>query len=195
MTSPERTLTSRARKVLRAALVITWLLGVFGAATSCRALQHYGSPTPNTSSLSPVAREVLTVIDRHRPVRLPLAIANMLLSAALVVGAARTLGRRSGGKNWLRQVCAASAIFAVGDWFASRPYRDDLAEVASKLAANDPSARIKTHGLYAMLALLQAGLFGGLFVALGRSSVAFEVAPDPERRSFPPSSRRDDGEP
>jgi len=194
--STPATLSSRARKLLRAALVIAWIIGVFGAATSCRKLQYYGSPPQAPSAtVKPVVREVSGVLERHRSVLLPLAIANLILSVSLVVGAARTLGRRSGGKLWLRQVCIATAVFAAADYGASKSYRADLADVSSRLAPEDPSARLKTQTLYAIMTLLQLGLFGGLFVALGRGSVAFELAPDPERRSFPPSSRSDDGEP
>lgn len=140
-------------------------------------------------------------LERFRSTRLPLTAANLVLSIALVVGAARTIGRRPGGRSWLRQVCAATALFAITEYVVSRDERAYLVEHLPPVMA----VRLERSGLsteqaeerlrasvrlrYLLVLLAQLGLYGGLAIALGRPSVGFELAPERgPRGSFPPPS-------
>jgi hypothetical protein len=142
------------------------------------------------------------VLDRFRSTRLPLTVANLLLSIALVVGVSRTFGRRAGAKAWLRQVCVATALFAAAEHVISRPerafYEERLRDGYARLG-NDPAqvdALVRAaYATKALVAVAQLALFGALAFALGRPSVVLELAPrDPSRGSVPPPSSRDAGD-
>ncbi len=148
---------------------------------------------------------VLESFERFRKTKLPLTAANFVLSIALVIGAARTIGRRAGGRAWLQQVCFATAIYAVAEYGLSRDERAFLMEHLPAAGA----ARVQQPGLsreqteaairlnvriYSVLRLVgQVVLYGGLAIALGRRSVILELAVDPgNRRSIPPPSSDDE---
>lgn len=139
------------------------------------------------------------LLERFRRTRLPLTVANLLLSLALVVGAARTLARRPFGKSWLRQVCAATALFAVAEFVASRAERTFVEDRLLVHAVSDEEVtRVRgavkiLYGVKTLVLFAQLALFGGLFVALGRSSVVLELAPREPGRSIPPPGT-DDGD-
>lgn len=256
-----RRLGARARFFLRAALILSWVLGVSGSAVSCLTLKYYQGPRPvkpttaQVASASPsasgsgsasVALDVAPsvgvvaststtasisastsvvaesapaidtpidkrpspldssegqvelfseILERFRSTRIPVTIANLLLSLALVVGAARAIARRPGGSAWLRQVCVATAIFAVTEHVVARKEREFMAErFLSYARSPEEQLRVRSGVQWAYLlkafgVALQLGLFGGLAVALGRASVKLELAPrDPARRSLPPPS-------
>lgn len=249
------TLSTRARWVLRIALVIAWASGVAGTVTSGAVLAYYHGPVPAritrtspsasvsasasasasaSTSVAPSAStpavasapapapsvapsrptlgiteaeaEVMSeAFERFRKTRLPLTAANFVLSLALVVGAARTLGRRAGGRAWLQQVCVATALFAGVEYVASRDERNWLAEripvvrlehvdhpgLTREQAEVTWRASVRLSFLLKLLGHL--GLYGGLAIALGRRSVIAELSPDEgSRRSVPPSSTDDE---
>lgn len=254
-------LTTRARWVLRIALVIAWASGVGGTVSSCGLLAFYRGPAParvtdlatavpsvsasavssasastvssasaptvpsvsaftapsvsasGVASAAPVvprpslklteaqAEVIAEGFDRFRRTRLPLTAANFVLSMALVVGAARTLGRRQGGRAWLQQVCVATALFAAVEFVASRDERRWLAEHLPKVHVEQLQqpglTREQAEGIlggnvrfsFVLNLLWHLALYGGLAVALGRASVVAELAPvEGSRPSLPPSS-------
>jgi hypothetical protein len=143
----------------------------------------------------------LEAFERFKRTRVPLSAANLVLSIALVIGAARTIGRRPGGRGWLRQVCIATVIFAGAEYFVSRDERAFLVERITAIRAPhisqqgatreqiEATARAGLRMSYLLGVLAQLGLYGGLAMALGRASVAAELAPPSEgRASIPPSS-------
>jgi hypothetical protein len=149
---------------------------------------------------------MLEAYERFRRTRLPLTAANFVLSIALVVGAARTLGRRAGGLAWLQQVCFASALFACAEFVGSREERAWLAEAIPAARAGavehpgltreqaEATFRASVRFSFLLKLLGQLTLYGGLAVALGRPSVAAELRADDRSRPSapPPSSDRDD---
>jgi hypothetical protein len=154
------------------------------------------APVDSTEAQVELAADLL---ERFRRTRLPLTVANLLLSLALVVGAARTLARRPFGQSWLRQVCAATALFALAEWAASRAERPFVEDRLLVHAITDEEvARVHAavkilYGVKTLVLFAQLALFGGLFVALGRSSVVLELAPREPGRSIPPPGA-DDGD-
>lgn len=156
------------------------------SASSPATMQLFDSPEAMVDFFSDIN-------DRFRHTRIPLAIANLLLSLALLIGAMRTLARRVGGKAWLRQVCVATAVFAVAEYVVSRDERTYTAEqLVKKAISPDEQALMQStvrwfYAEKALVVVMQLALFGGLAIALGRSSVVLELAPrDPTRRSVPP---------
>jgi hypothetical protein len=140
----------------------------------------------------------LEALDKFRSTRLPLSIANLLLSAALVFAAARTLSRTRGARAWLLQFSAANGALAIVDFVVSRPEREFLLERVLRMPeiANDPSSpavRRLMPGVLTLPLLLECALFFGLAYALARPSVVRELAPpEPDRSSLPPSSADDE---
>jgi len=169
-------------------------------------------PAPSVAPARPMLgiteaeAEVMTdSFERFRKTRLPLTAANFVLSIALVIGAARTLGRRTGGRAWLQQVCLATALYAGADYVASRDERAWLAEKipAVRVARLDhpgltreqAEATLRASVRFSFLLKLfgQVALYGGLAIALGRSSVIAELTPsEGSRQSIPPSSTDDE---
>lgn len=148
---------------------------------------------------------MIEAFERFRRTKLPLTAANFVLSIALVIGAARTIGRRQGGRAWLQQVCLATAMFATVEYVTSRDERAFLIEKIPAVRA----ARVDHPGVtreqfeatmrgsvrltYLMKLLAQLALYGGLAIALGRRSVALELATEGgPSRSVPPPSSSDD---
>lgn len=188
MDGPVRRLGRRARTFLRGAILAAWLVGVGGSASSCLTLKYYQSPRP--ASVAPksgsvgerMARVWIDLLDRYRARRIPLAIADLLLSLALLVGAARTLARRPGAKSWLRQVCLAMVAFALVELAVRRAEWIDAANEYARISAvSDDPARVRVRFETALGAIVavQLALFGGLVWALGRPSVVLELAPEP----------------
>lgn len=66
------------------------------------------------------------VRDRARPVRLPLAVGNMLLSGLLVLAASRAFGGRPGARSLALQALGANGMLAVADYALSRHMRGEL---------------------------------------------------------------------
>jgi hypothetical protein len=139
--------------------------------------------------------------ERFKRTRIPLSAANLVLSIALVLGAARTIGRRPGGRVWLQQVCFATVVFAGAEYLVSRDERNFLVDRYTAIRAPhlvqqgatreqiESTARATLRMSYFLNVLVQLGLYGGLALALGRASVSAELAPPSEGRpSIPPSS-------
>jgi hypothetical protein len=157
------------------------------------------APVAPKSSLTEERQAVgLEALDRFRSTRLPLSIANLLLSAALVLMAARTLSRTRGARAWLLQFSAANGALAIVDFVVSRPERDFLLERVLRMPeiANDPSSpavRRLMPGVLTLPLLVECALFFGLAYALARPAVVRELAPpDQDRSSMPPSSADDE---
>lgn len=245
MESPVTPLTSRARWILRVALIIAWASGVAGTVTSCALLAHYRGPIPHktatvasaapstsisvsesvsiapsasASTIAPApatrtlglteaeADVMIEAFERFRRTKLPLTAANFVLSIALVIGAARTIGRRQGGRAWLQQVCLATALFATVEYVTSREERAYLVERIPAVRASrldhpgvtreqfEATMRGSVRLTYLLKLLGQLALYGGLAIALGRRSVELELATEggPPRSVPPPSSSDDD---
>ena len=141
----------------------------------------------------------IEMLDRFRSTRLPLSVADMLLSGALVISAARTISRRRGARSWLMQFSIANAVLAIVDFVVSRPERDFLLDRVLHMpeVAADPNLPLLRQTMPAAFALaptIECALFFGLAYALARPAVARELAPREEGGSPMPPSSADDGE-
>lgn len=114
-------------------IVVGWI-GIWGA---YREVSFYHADsfeeTPAVANLEPeqqaaFERYVQTerqARDQARAVRLPIAVANMLLSALLVVAATRVFGGRPGARSLALQSLGANGLLCVADYVLSRPLRQD----------------------------------------------------------------------
>lgn len=150
---------------------------------------------------------MIDAFERFRRTKLPLTAANFVLSIALVIGAARTIGRRPGGRAFLQQVCLATALFATVEYVASREERTYLVERVPAVRALrldhpgvtreqfESTMRGSVRLTYLLKLLAQLALYGGLAIALGRRAVELELATEgAPPRSVPPPSSSDDGD-
>lgn len=167
--------------------------------TASSAAGASSAPAATRTSLSEERQAAgLEALDRFRSTRLPLSIANLLLSAALVLMAARTLSRTRGARAWLLQFSAANGALAIVDFVVSRPERDFLLDRVLRMPeiANDPSSptvRRLMPGVLTLPLIIECALFFGLAYALARPSVVRELAPpDQDRSTMPPSSADDE---
>ncbi|MCU0653756.1 MAG: hypothetical protein MUF64_00190 [Polyangiaceae bacterium] len=72
------------------------------------------------------------VRDRAREVRLPLAVANLLLSGLLVFAASRSFAGRSSARSLALQALGANGLLAVVDYALSRGMRGELVPVVAR---------------------------------------------------------------
>ncbi len=187
-------LRPRSRWLLRAALVLAWVVGFGGGYASCGSLAYYRTPQALApSSPNPTTFEDIAVAARtkFRSTRLPLSIAWLLVSAVLVLGAARTLARRPGGLPLLRQACVVVSLLAVVDFAVSGPERAFLVEQLALLRARQleklppdmtreaftQTARAAGRVGIALRFFAEVAFFSALAMALGRKAVASELAP------------------
>ncbi len=197
--------------------MIAWLSGVGGAVSSCSALAYYSRPRPihvattaaasasATTSAAPIVAQLpstdeqaeilFDTLDRFRTRRIPLAAANLMLSIALLGGAARTMARRAGARAWLQQVCAATALFAAVEFVVAMPERDYLAQrlelVVHPSGAAAVTAAVRFKAL--AIAIAEVVFFPALAFILSTPGALIELAPR-ESLSPPPSRDDDDGD-
>lgn len=200
-------LKPRSRWLLRAGLVLAWILGFGSGYSSCGTLAFYKSPqTLAPSQANPGTLEEVGIAARtqFRKTRLPLSIAWLLVSAVLVLGAARTLARRPGGLALLRQACLVVSLLAVLDFGLSGAERAFVVEQLAQLRVRQldklppemtresflQTARAAGKVGHALRLFAEVGFFALLLHALGRPSVIAELAPR-ERASLPPSEDQD----
>lgn len=168
-----------------------------------------GSPAgpPRRSPLTIDAEDIaaLYATDVSRRVGVPLAAANLLLSFALVVGVVRARRRGTFGRQWLVQVCFASALFAAVEWVARRDerayFRGQLeARVeAAHLGADERALAMQNldalNGGRLLCAAWEVIFFASLGFSLLRPKVAAELdLGDSSQSERPPRSRDDEDE-
>jgi hypothetical protein len=197
--SASSTVAAVAPAVASAAPSVASVASSASSAASTAAPAIAPAPATTRPSLGDERRATaLEALDRFRKTRLPLSVANLLLSSALVIAAARTLSRRPGARGWLIQFAIANGLFALIELAVSRDERAFLIDRAMQLpeVAADPHlpmARQMMPTIFVGLALIEAGLFMALAFTLSRASVARELAPrDDDRRTLPPSSADDE---
>lgn len=123
--------------VLSMAVVVGW----GGVANGCNTVQFYRSAAVTETPLRPgvdakkqeeaaaVERAINVVHDHARKRRLPLGVANLLLSGLLVFSATRALGGRPGSRLLGQQALAANAGLAVAEFALLSEWRREVVEV------------------------------------------------------------------
>ena len=201
-------LRPRARWLLRACLVLAWVIGFGGALHSCSALAYYRNPqiaAPVTAAPTTDEDLFTSQLTLFKQRRLPLSIAWLLLSFVLLVGAARTLGRRAGGLSLLRQACVAVSLLALVDYMASRPewayFVEHNADIRARRVEHLPkdmtreayrhTAVVAGRVAVVLRVFFEVAFFAALGLALGRPAIAGDLTPK-ERASLPPPDEDDE---
>ncbi|MFO0661339.1 MAG: hypothetical protein U0165_16125 [Polyangiaceae bacterium] len=194
---------SKAPRPMRPVLLMLTMLlcivmGWSGMAMGCNTIQAYRSPSlqdpPLREGEDPRIHEQVValtqamrpVLDESRPVRLPLAIANMLLSALLVVATTRALGGRPGAWGLAVQAVLANAALAIAEFVSTASFRARSAVVFSDYFANilalDGNARLESPD---QITVILRGTFVGVFAAtLGTYGIALFALTRPASREY-----------
>jgi len=119
-------------------MVLCVVMGWGGVVSGCNTLQYYHSSTlydppmnssPNVTEYEErvvFLRALQTVFDSARSVRLPLSVANFLLSALLVLAASRLLKGRRDAVSLGYQALLANALLTAVDYLVARHMRRDV---------------------------------------------------------------------
>jgi hypothetical protein len=79
-----------------------------------------------------------TALEQHQGRMVPLAVANVLLSALLIVACARALAGKRNAHGLALQAVAANILYAIADFFVSAPVREAaIAAMASRPMPGD----------------------------------------------------------
>lgn len=149
---------SRRPLLLLFAMLLCFVMGWGGMANGCNTVTYYRSPTyvpPPLDASGPdaEAQEQMGKLlearaeayDHSRRTKLPLAIANFLLSGLLTWGASRALREGSGGRSLALQAVVANAALSVADFALSHAFRSEMA-----LAVMNHFPRSTMHGTEGM---------------------------------------------
>ncbi len=200
-------------------MVLTWLAGVRGATSGCvtvmflregampddvAALEHAraaATPAEGVSEFFPTAQ--LRAFAELGTTVMPISIAKMLLSMALVFASAMVLSGRQNARSFALQALGVNALFAVVAYVLMRPVRDHwvtaMVRAASELGLprGMPDGMVGESQFWFWLERVQLGVFelgifaiGALAILSKRSKVFLDEAaratPAPEHEEDEP---------
>jgi hypothetical protein len=170
------------------ALSLSVVVGWGGVANGCNTVQFYRSAAVTETPLRPgvdakkqeeaaaVERAINVVHDHARKRRLPLGVANLLLSGLLVFAATRALGGRPGARLLTQQALAANGALAVSEFALLGQWRREVVEVVRTHA---PKPDLKgTEGVTEeqVMAMLSPMMNATFLVGLGALLLLYAVA-------------------
>jgi hypothetical protein len=182
------------------ALSFSVVVGWGGVANGCNTVQFYRSAAVTETPLRPgvdakkqeeaaaVERAINVVHDHARKRRLPLGVANLLLSGLLVFAATRALSGRSGSRVLAQQALLANGALAVTEFVLLGQWRREIVEV---IRTHAPKPDLKgTEGVteeqvMAMLSPMINGTFVvGLLLLLTLYVVTLFTLGAPKSRAY-----------
>lgn len=139
---------------LVAAMIATWVLGVFNASGGCQVIRYLrgaddlAQSADTAEASTPLARTrrvvestSLQAISKHHRVVFPLSAAKLILGLVLLIASGRALVGRPRSRRLMLQVIAASAVLEVAEFILMAPVRDAVAvAVATDIVENQPDA-------------------------------------------------------
>ncbi len=182
------------------ALVVGWTFGIGGVMSGCGLLRFYQEPTTETEvhetegeglggylaeqqKASAEASEKALNDNHGRMV--PLAAANVLLSALLILACARALAAKRNAHNLALQAIVANLVYAIADYFVSAPVREAVVRAA---ATGSPPAgahqldpgqlALAVAWSFRLLSIAQVVALGLIAFALTRPRVVAFFQPD-----------------
>lgn len=180
---PDTQQVSRPRRPLLFVVALSFavIVGWGGVANGCNTVQFYrattlaepplraGADTKEQEEAAAFQRALRPVHDGARDRRLPLGVANLLLSGLLVFAATRALGGRAGARELLTHALVANALAAVADFALTASWRHEMART---VGTHFPRAALRgREGLTeaettAMLGSAVSGIFVTALLAL-----------------------------
>jgi hypothetical protein len=189
----------RAPRFFAFAMVSCMALGFGGTMSGCNTLQFYRSAVREEPLLPDGdeaerekwrqgVRASWAVFDGARPTQVPLAAANFVLSALLLMVAWRALQGRPGVRGLAAQAVAANGAFAALEYALSAPLREAFVNVlvehiprsSLRLPSPMPEAQV-TEALHQALYVLFRAPFGFKLLAYSLSLVALTL---PSARAY-----------
>jgi len=120
------------------ALIVAWMFGLAGMFNGCQTLSFYRQSTQPTlliDSKQKLATEIkkarIDALNAHHARMIPIAAANLLLSALLIVACWRALSGRRGAHSLAIQAVAANGAFSLADFVVTRPVRAAIIDAVS----------------------------------------------------------------
>jgi uncharacterized membrane protein (GlpM family) len=128
------------------ALIVGWTFGIGGVMGGCGLLRFYQEPDTAVEVHEPAndgfdayfaqqqkaAKEASAkALNENSGRMVPLASANVLLSALLIVACARALAAKRNAHNLAIQAVAANIVYAIADYIVSSPIREAVIAAAS----------------------------------------------------------------
>lgn len=163
--------------------------------TGCGVLRFYQDPSSvevhrsSDQGFDQYFADQQRAFEQHHSRMIPLAAANVLLSALLIVACARALASKPNAHNLAIQAVAANILYALVDYVVSAPIRDAVIASAASRAppgdiALDPS-QFAAVGAWVgrLLSVAHVTALGLVAYALTRPRVIALFQPDDE----PPS--------
>lgn len=194
---------------LVAAMVVTWLSGVYGVTMGCGTVVYLREGRVPDDTFAIVDAQAIAdpsaAIDNYRTgaelraiaafgkIMLPLSVAQVLLSILLVAASAMALAGRPGARSFALQTLAANAVFAAIAYAAKQDLRahwvNATVDAASQLNGA-PILDLHTSASWywvtrIKLAIFELGVIGfAVFALLSKRTTAFfdAVARAEERR-------------
>lgn len=128
------------------ALILGWTFGIGGVMSGCGMLRFYQEPEASLEVHEPsaegfdayfaqqqkAAKEASAkALNENDGRMVPLAAANVLLSALLIVACARALAGKPNAHHLALQAVVANILYAIADYFVSAPIRDAVISAAA----------------------------------------------------------------
>ncbi|HNS95547.1 MAG TPA: hypothetical protein PLJ27_04230 [Polyangiaceae bacterium] len=139
MARPSMPPVSKRPRYLVVALIVAWTFGIGGIMNGCELLRFYKDPNTIPAQVHETTEEGLAgflaaqqriskeastkALEEHQQRMVPLAVANILLSALLIVACARALAAKRNAHHLALQAVAANILYAIVDYFVSAPVR------------------------------------------------------------------------
>lgn len=123
------------------ALIVGWILGIGGVMGGCELLRFYQEPDTTVEVHKAPDDELgnyfaeqrraskeasAKALEQYHDRMVPLAVANVLLSALLILACARALAAKKNAHSLALQAVAANILYAVADYFLSAPVREAI---------------------------------------------------------------------
>lgn len=123
------------------ALIVGWIFGIGGVMGGCELLRFYQEPDTSVevhkasdddlggyfAEQARASKEASAkALEQHHGRMVPLAVANVLLSALLILACARALAGKRNAHSLALQAVAANIVYAIVDYFLSAPVREAI---------------------------------------------------------------------
>lgn len=189
------------------ALIVGWTFGIGGVMSGCELLRFYQEPDTSSPQVHETADEGLAgylaeqqriskeasakALELHHGRMVPLAAANVLLSALLIIACARALAAKRNAHHLALQAVAANILYAIVDYFVSAPVREAVITATTSQALPGESQQLDPAQLASavawsvrLLSFTHVAVLGLVAYALTRPRVvAFFQPPEEENPS------------
>lgn len=165
------------------ALIVAWTFGIGGVMSGCGLLQFYREPTTTATEIHEPEQEGLAgylaqqqqashdararALNEHHGRMVPLAAANVLLSALLIIACARALAGKRKANHLALQATIANLLYAVVEFLLSAPVREAVVRATATGPPPEAAGQLDPAQLAAAVAWSFRLITGFQVVTLG----------------------------